>query len=246
MIQAITFDFWNTLFLWVSADDFRCDRFKVTLERAQHKEISESRIKRAMSHAWLEWDRVWEQEQRTFGAEHWVALALEDLDVSLAQPERETLIRAVATSGIKANPPLIDGLTKLLPRLAERYRLGLICDTGLSPGWMLRQCLESHGILHFFAYLTFSDELGVSKPHAKAFLTTLAHLDVPPHAAVHVGDTPRTDIAGAQAVGMRAIRFMGADDWGIGSTRADAEIESYSELESVLDRWNNRESGAPH
>ena len=243
MIRAITFDFWNTLFGAVSADDPRLDRIQATLERALHTSISESHIKRAMSHAWREWDRVWEQEQRTFGAEHWVALALEDLDVSLAQPERETLIRAVATSGMKANPPLINGLTTLLPRLAERYRLGLICDTGLSPGWMLRQCLESHGILHYFTHLTFSDELGVSKPHARAFLTTLAHLGVPPHAAVHIGDYPRTDIVGAQAVGMRAIRFTGAHDWDSGTIRANEEIESYSELEPVLEKWKSRKLG---
>lgn len=237
LIKAITFDFWNTLFVAVRADDARCRRIKQALERAGWANISEARIGRAIARVWREWDRMWEHEYRTFGAEHWVASVTADLGVNLADAEREALIEAMATSGMEANPPLVDGLGTLLPRLAQRYRLGLICDTGLSPGWMLRQLMASHGILQHFAHLTFSDELGVSKPHPRAFFSTLTHLDVPPEAAVHIGDYPRTDIAGAQEVGMRAVRFAGVHDWDNGTVEPDAKIVSYAELEPLLKSW---------
>lgn len=236
-IQAITFDFWNTLFVAVRAGDLRRQQIKLTLERAGYIDISEAHIERATGRAWREWDRVWEEEQRTFGAPHWVSLILDDLGVSPFEPEREALVRAMATSGMESRPPLIDGVDTVLPRLAQHHKLGLICDTGLSPGWMLREHMESHGILDYFTHLTFSDELGVSKPHPQAFLTALAHLDAPPEAAVHIGDYPRTDIAGAQAVGMRAVRFTGIYNWPDGMVRADAEIASYGELEPLLERW---------
>ncbi len=52
------------------------------------------------------------------------------------------------------------------------------------------------------------------------------------------GKAPRTDIAGAQGVGMRAIRFTGVVDWtDDGQASADAEIASYSELEPLLGEW---------
>lgn len=237
MIQAITFDFWNTLSVPVDAGDLRCRQIKRALASVVHVHISDSDIERAMTRVWREWDRIWEQELRTFGAEHWVSLLLADLGGSLGQSDQEALVEAMAVSGMVTNPPLVAGLDALLPRLAGRHRLGLICDTGLSPGWMLRQWMESQGILRHFSYLTFSDELGVSKPHPDAFLTTLAHSGVPPEAAAHIGDFPRTDIAGAQAVGMRTIRFAGVRDWGNGAVRADARIKSYDDLEPLLNEW---------
>ncbi len=237
MIQAITFDFWNTLFAAVNSSALRRQQIQQTLERAGYVDVTPTHIERALGHAWEEWNRVWQEEQRTFGAPRWVSLVLSELGANLAEPERAALIHAVANSGTVVNPPLVDGLADVLPRLSQRYRLGVICDTGLSPGWMLRGQMAAHGILRCFDHLTFSDELGVSKPHPDAFLTTLAKLGVPPQAAVHVGDFPRTDVAGAQSVGMRAIRFTGVHDRPDGAIRADAEIASYSELEPILDKW---------
>jgi HAD superfamily hydrolase (TIGR01549 family) len=242
LIQAITFDFWNTLFVaqFHGSSELRRRRIKGLLEQAGHPCISEAQIEEAVSHTWQEWNRVWEREQRTFGADHWVSFLLEELGLHLAPPDHEALVRAMELSGMEAGPPLVDGLATLLPRLAGRYPLGVICDTGLSPGSVLRGWMASHGILDHFTHLTFSDELGVSKPHPDAFLTTLAGLGVPPGAAVHIGDYPRTDIAGAQAVGMRAIRFAGVYDWGDDTAQADAVIKSYSELEPLLERWGDQ------
>lgn len=237
MIGAITFDFWNTLFVAVNANALRRRRIKGMLKRSGWPNVTEAQIQHAIHKAWREWDRVWVEELRTFGAEHWVRLVLDNLQVSLAGPEREQLVRAMEMSGMEVSPPLVDGADIVLPRLAQSYRLGLICDTGLSPGWMLRQWMESHGILGYFTHLTFSDELGVSKPHPEAFLTTLARLRVPPDAAVHIGDYPRTDIAGARSVGMRTIRFTGVYDWDDGLGRADSEVASFTELESLLNQW---------
>jgi putative hydrolase of the HAD superfamily len=237
-IRAITFDFWNTLFPSINANDLRCQQIKQALNQAGHAKIPKAHIEHAIGRAWSEWDRVWEEEQRTFGAAHWVCLVLADLSLRLNKPEQDALTDVMTRSGIEVRPPLIEGVATVLPRLAGQYRLGLICDTGLSPGWLLRQHMQTHGILHYFTYLTFSDELGVSKPHPEAFLTTLARLDVPPEGAVHIGDYPPTDIAGAQGVGMRAIRFAGSRDWSDGPVRADAAIQSYSELEPLLQLWN--------
>jgi putative hydrolase of the HAD superfamily len=241
LIEALTFDFWNTLFVagFRASGQVRQRWIKKALQEAGYSEITDARVEGAIHRAWKEWDHVWEQEQHTFGAARWVALVLADLGVSPTLSERDTLIRAMERSGLEVKPPLIDGLDTMLPRLAQRYRLAVICDTGLSPGWMLRQWMEGQGILRHFSHLTFSDELGVSKPHPDMFLTTLAALGVHPEAAVHIGDYPRTDVAGAQGVGMRTIRFAGVFDWEDGAARAEAKISSYRELEPLLDEWTD-------
>ena len=80
---------------------------------------------------------------------------------------------------------------------------------------------------------TFSDELGLRKPHPEIFRQTLTALGVEPMEALHVGDTLASDIAGAHAVGMRPIHFChgrGADP-----TPGDREtIFSLSELLPLL------------
>jgi len=52
-------------------------------------------------------------------------------------------------------------------------------------------------------------ELGVSKPHRKAFETVLKATDARPERSWHVGDIMKTDIKGAKALGMHAILFTG-------------------------------------
>ncbi len=237
MVQAVTFDFWNTVCVAVSMNEVRAACIQETVRQKGHTDISAARIERAIERAWGEWYRVWEEEQRTFGADRWVSLVLRELGVTLDLAAHTALVRAMRLSGMAARPPLVEGVERLLPRLASRYKLGLICDTGLSPGQMLRQWMAAQGILGYFDHLTFSDELGVSKPHPRAFLDTLEHLGVPPQAAVHVGDYPRTDIAGAKAVGMRAVRFTGVRDWPTDGVQADADIASLDELEALLAAW---------
>jgi putative hydrolase of the HAD superfamily len=141
-------------------------------------------------------------------------------------------------------PTLVPEARQVLADLAGRYRLAIISDTGITPGRVLRQLLAGDNLTPYFTHLTFSDEVGRSKPHPSAFLTTLDALDATPAEAVHVGDLLRTDIAGAQAVGMRAVQYIGvSQDQANGledgrKITPDAVIRSHEELEPLLKRWN--------
>jgi putative hydrolase of the HAD superfamily len=61
-----------------------------------------------------------------------------------------------------------------------------------------------------FDVVVFSDELGRSfrKPHPAPFRQALRLLDADPGRSFFIGDHPDRDIAGAQRVGMRAIRVQ--------------------------------------
>jgi putative hydrolase of the HAD superfamily len=131
-------------------------------------------------------------------------------------------------------PYPVPGVTEVVPRLAERFRLGLISDTGLTPGRVLRQVMRRDGLLACFDALTFSDELGTAKPHPDPFLHTLSVLVARPEEAAHIGDLPETDLKGARGVGMKAILFLGVSHREDGRGLADAVFQDYDELEGLI------------
>jgi putative hydrolase of the HAD superfamily len=131
-------------------------------------------------------------------------------------------------------------IKETLAELSRQYCLAVISDTGLTPGRTLRRLLQEDGLVEYFTHLTFSDEVGRSKPHPDNFIATLKALNVSPAEAVHVGDMLRTDIAGAQGVGMRGVQYIGlSQDKPSSQVTPDAVIRRYIELAEVLDRWNN-------
>ncbi|GAI01605.1 unnamed protein product, partial [marine sediment metagenome] len=62
-----------------------------------------------------------------------------------------------------------------------------------------------HNVLKYFCCTIFSDEIGRNKPNPIVFRQALKKLEVKATEAVHVGDLPETDIAGAKAVGMKTV-----------------------------------------
>jgi putative hydrolase of the HAD superfamily len=128
-------------------------------------------------------------------------------------------------------PPLMPDLASTLDRLAARYRLALICNTGYTGGDVLRKVLSRHGMDRHFDALTFSNELGLMKPHPAIFEHTLSRLDVDPGRTLHIGDTEHQDIAGAIGFGMFAVRFAPPPE---SSTRAHLAVESWGELAGHL------------
>ncbi|MCK6625728.1 MAG: HAD family hydrolase [Anaerolineae bacterium] len=244
-IKAITFDFWSTLYQSKTVDYAkRLLTLKESVERGSGSKVAPEQFEAAVKLARETWSRTWAQEHRTMTADEWLGVMLQDLRLTL---ELEILaeIRLNMEHSILADAPtLAPEVSSVLPDLASRYRLAIISDTGITPGRVLRQLLEHDHLTQYFTHLTFSDEIGRSKPHPSAFLTTLAALGAAPTEAVHIGDLLRTDIAGAQAVGMRAVQYIGINhDQANGledgrKITPDAVIQSHIELEPLLQRWN--------
>jgi putative hydrolase of the HAD superfamily len=238
-IQAITFDYWGTLYQGLSARPLRMQRL-VQVLGAHGYEFDEPALDEADRVAWQAWERVWRHEYRTLGSPEWLGLMLGHLNVTLPQPELDALADYFNSCIVESDPPiqLIDGVSDAVRRLSRRYRLGVISDTGLSTGRVLRHFLERDGVLDRFACLSFSDELGVSKPHPDAFRRTLACLNAQPERAVHIGDLTRTDIAGAKAISMRAVRFTGVNDDPDRSAAPDATVSTFADFELLIEAWD--------
>lgn len=90
------------------------------------------------------------------------------------------------------------------------------------------------GLGEYFDFALSADALGVGKPHAAAFGAALGRAGVAPQQALHLGDNPQDDVAGALAAGMHAVWFNAAGlDWP-GGTPPTAQICCLSELPGLL------------
>jgi putative hydrolase of the HAD superfamily len=102
---------------------------------------------------------------------------------------------------------LYPGAAEALLRLRSAG-LGLGVVTDGNPR-IQRAKIAALGLSDLVDHVVISDELGgraARKPHPAAFRRALELLRVSAAEAVHVGDRPAKDVAGAAAAGMRAVR----------------------------------------
>lgn len=146
------------------------------------------------------------------------------------------LERAYVEPFFTTPPRLAEGAREALATLREReFRIGLICNTGVTPGWAIRRYFEELGILAHFDTLAFSNEERVRKPDPEIYRRVLGKLEVEAGQAVHIGDDVITDIHGAKSVGMRAILVRPDLPAGIPS-QPDAHLTDLIDLVATIAR----------
>jgi putative hydrolase of the HAD superfamily len=136
--------------------------------------------------------------------------------------------------GLQAMPGAVEALATLHE---QGYRIGLISNT-IWPAELHMEDLVELGIMPYLDHMDFSGELGYWKPNPRVFQHTLSKLNIAAQHAVFVGDNPREDVLGAQAVGMRAIWQQSAE-FSLGDVQPDATIETLAELPALIQRWAN-------
>ena len=243
-ITTLTFDLWNTLYSadGVPADVVRPRRLALLAEILATRGLrpSEDGLVTAYRAGFDAYMAAW-TSGRHFGAREDVAFILDYFHARPASnpgedEEFERTVTALEDASYLAPPALVTGVYETIPALAAAgYRLGIISDTSLTPGRVLRDFLKKDGLLDCFTALTFSDETGFPKPDPRMFENTLVGLGSRPAEAVHVGDTPRTDIAGAGAMGMATIRCAGVVDHPE-PPHADFVISDHREIPEILVR----------
>ncbi len=124
---------------------------------------------------------------------------------------------------------LFDCVPAVLERLRARYRLGAITNGNA--------CVYRIGIGHHFDFVVTAAVAGALKPDPAIFRHALALSGAAAHEAVHVGDDPVTDVAGAAGAGMRTVWVNNRGLSWQGSTPPDAQVASIDELDAVLRAW---------
>jgi putative hydrolase of the HAD superfamily len=127
---------------------------------------------------------------------------------------------------------LFEEVHAALDGMRERYAVGAITNGNAD--------VHHIGIGHYFDFVITAADAGAAKPKAEIFLAALAAAGVEACHAVHVGDDPKRDVHGANAVGMRTVWVnVNATPWP-GGAPPDAEIRTLGELQPVLERWRDQ------
>ena len=142
-IRAITFDFWNTLYaepLDGSAEASRAERMAAIREALAACGLAptDEELLAAWRSGFAAYLEAW-QEGRHFGAVEQVGHMLGRFGAAPLDGIAERTARRIEESGADANLQLQPGAAEVIPALADAgVKLGLISDTGLTPGRILR------------------------------------------------------------------------------------------------------------
>jgi FMN phosphatase YigB (HAD superfamily) len=236
VIEAVTFDFWNTI-AQVPEGTMPDARRRAVAAACEEGglAVEPALLEAGLEEVRLRWESSWAEGVHLppqEGAEMLVrALGAEgDGGARVA----EAFLGAIREVELELAPQIRSALVGLEER---GIRIGIVCDVGFSGGAMLRDLLAGEELLQHFDGWSFSDETGHYKPAPQAFEAALSALEARPEESLHVGDLRRTDVAGAAALGMKAVRYRGMHDDRdeAGGVEADFVIDSHHQLLDVVD-----------
>jgi putative hydrolase of the HAD superfamily len=235
-LVAVTFDCWNTLLVeedWHEAHRRRVDALlAAALEDGATLDYDSAGA--AFDRAWSQHMERWRHGEAT-GAYEVARWSLEFLGLPLDPLVIEHLVASFEEASHSGRVIALEGARETLSRLqGQGVAIALICDTGLTPGRVVRRHLERLGLLEPLSAQIFSDEVGIPKPHARIFRAALDALGVKPEETVHVGDLLRNDIGGARALGMRSVRIRCSHDDREALPEADGVADSHAALQRLL------------
>jgi len=119
----------------------------------------------------------------------------------------------------------LPGAIEAVESLADRYRLALVTNGG--PETQDGK-LDALGIADAFETVVYAGYETAPKPEPNPFLKALSDLDVAPRRTVHVGNSIRADVWGADAAGLRVALLADGDDDPV--TAPDYRLDSMHDL----------------
>jgi putative hydrolase of the HAD superfamily len=231
-IEAVTFDFWNTIGVEPSGSYRRRVTECVDLLGTAGFAAEPVALEAWFGAAVEVWIKSWRAGQH-YSAEQGAHDCARELGLDLPAETLSAMAAALGSADVDAfSTPNIG---TCLRALKERgIRLGVICDTGFSNGLRVRSALTKFGFLELFDHLTFSDEVGAFKPAPAPFADAMAGLGVDdPQVMAHIGDTHRTDVMGAMQAGWTAVRYAGIVD-DPGAPDATLIVKDHADLPAAL------------
>jgi HAD superfamily hydrolase (TIGR01549 family) len=242
-LRAVTFDFWSTLVDGSPKPErhaYRLAQLHQAIVAAGHPHTPEE-LGRAFRSALRRVDFEARESLIDVGPPgRWAALAVE-LGIPDGLMGYEVVEHLYEDITLEALPDAMPHVHVAVEAMRSAgYRLGVICNTGLAGGRVLREVLRRHGLFDAFEVTVFSNEFGISKPHPKIFLHTLAELgNTPPHEALHVGDLEELDVEGARRAGVHSALYVpgGAEDV---QTQAELVVRDWRDFAAQVAGLTNR------
>lgn len=121
----------------------------------------------------------------------------------------DTYVEAI----LQISPKLMRNAERALQLLKERNRkIGLVSNTGKTPGHVLRLLLKEINILEYFDDFIFSDEVGFLKPDPVVFDIAVKKLDAQKKDVIFIGNSKVVDYDGAVHAGISSHLFRRDED----------------------------------
>jgi len=203
-IEAVTFDFWETLFGFLSPQELEEVRRLRVESFSRILGVPPEKVEEAFYQVVTEMNREREASGLEVPLEDVIRRTVVRLSVGNAPLDalEEVYVRAV----FERLPGPLPGAMETLEELRRRgVKLAIISNT--IHGQIERALLRHYSVYPKFRVLLFSSEVRYRKPRPEIFRMALYHMGVRPEATLHVGDTPEADVLGALRVGMGAVHF---------------------------------------
>jgi HAD superfamily hydrolase (TIGR01549 family) len=236
-LRAVTFDFWSTLVdgtMTAERTAARVARLHAMIVGAGHActlDEMHTAYQRALERVTLE---ARENLKEIGPPGRWAILAHE-LGIPDGVVKYEVVEQAYEDMTLDPLPepmPYVHHAVEGMKRAG--YRIGVICNTGMAGGSVLRQVLARHGLLDLFEVTVFSNEFGWAKPDPRIFEHTLAALgQAPAWEALHVGDIEDLDIEGARRAGVHSALYAPGTDGRV-ETRADFIVRDWRDFREQI------------
>lgn len=180
-----------------------------------HRVLAEAGCERPLEDVRLGCEEIWAWLESTYwnrhidpGFEAQIAWLGERFGVPTDERQLIEGLRAAFVEPIFDVPPKPDpAALPVLRRMHELgLKVGLICNTSITPGTALRHLLATWGLEPLLPVQLYSCELGIRKPAPRIFHEAARRLEVDIAAMLHVGDQPVNDVQGALSAGAGAIQ----------------------------------------
>ena len=219
-ITAVTFDLWQTLLMDTQEQgrarmQVRLDGAVAALAKAG-REFSDEHVREAYRACYRTCHAI-REEEKDVSFDQQVAIFIGHIEDGLLDKLPEDTVTEITTAycdSFYVFPPRVheDAAETLKQVKDDGYRVGLISNTGMTPGYAFRVFMEEKGLAEYFDSMAFSDEMLLAKPSVPMFQRTLEELGAEAGETVHVGDHLRNDVLGAKEAGLRTIWIETYDD----------------------------------
>lgn len=215
MLKAIAFDLWETLITDLPEiahrqEAARIEGLSAVLGAGGHA-LSHDAVAAAHRETWHHcWALYWSRD-RDVSSRGQVCHFLELVGVD-HRSQDESFLRsceeAYGRPALDHPPVLVEGAREVVGEArALGLSVGVISNTGRTPGWALRRLVGDLGLGASIDAMVFSNEHGECKPLRSIFERMRAEIACEFEEMMFVGDNLFADVWGAQQCGMEAVHF---------------------------------------
>ena len=228
--KTVTLDFWDTLVFYPMTDEIFMERVEHASNIFRGYDISYETSIMLMRSIYENFEYIWHNENRTPTTPESFRFVEKILGYEFDPEHLRELIAYNEKLVTDKYFSLTDTVAEAEKKLAAKYKIVIISDTGFEPGREIRNALKKHDLYRYITEGVFSDETGFSKPDKRAFHKAAELTGSKFSEMIHIGDREAKDIIGAKSVGMSAILYTGFRDDDKNSTTADHVFGTWEEI----------------